>query len=461
MRSNPSSRAAVRYSLGRTFLTLGDIESAEHELLAASDLQGRLLGETHRDSLKTRIAMVLLLRITARLSEAEHLGEEVLEQAIAAYGEADPITALAMNQLSSVYVDLHRYEEAESLLRSAIRIREQHFGSDHEETLGSMSNLAILFGDTGRMPERLELQRQVLNSCRLRLGEKHPTSLKAMTNLGMSLYDMGDFDSAEPLLIRSYELTKEVHGPGSFDALGAANNAAGALLAGGKVQKAEVLFREILQAGRSSLGDGFSLEPMILMNLSGTLRDQGRLEEAERTIREAADLAEKRLGPRSLDAIMSRANLAAILHTQGKVTEAESISRQVLADAQETLHEEDWLPDAFAEFHGECLLDLGRYEEAETGPASQPPRTSGCARPTALLVCQIASSDHSPLRSLGDAREGRGVPSDAGHRGSSGTGRDRDARRKTATRPQVNRKTRDSRRRGGESSSNTVGYSCF
>ncbi len=361
----PEIEAKVRYTLGRTYLTLREFDAAETELLSALAIQRQYLGESHRDTLSCKNSLVSLYTQTGHLNEAERIGRESLNAALATFGDADQHTATAHNNLAIVYIGRQNHDEAERLLRDAIRIRRELFGDADSSTLGSIVSLATLLDDSGRLSEAHDLYHEAYERCLRELGESHPTTLTAMSNLGLFLLEKREIVSAEPLLRRNYVLTKEVYGEQNFETIGAANDLAGLLMAMDRFGEAETIFRENLAAEKVVLGETHPLVPMTMNNLGGALREQKKYLDAEQVFRVAAESSTAAFGERSIESLISRANLASALHKQNKFSEAEAIFRDIVGTARETLPEGHWITHAFGMDLGASLLALGSYAEAE------------------------------------------------------------------------------------------------
>jgi tetratricopeptide (TPR) repeat protein len=59
-------------------------------------------------------------------------------------GKEHPETAQSLNNLATLYLELRRYKEAESLYREALSIYRQKLGEEHLETITTKQNCALL-----------------------------------------------------------------------------------------------------------------------------------------------------------------------------------------------------------------------------------------------------------------------------------------------------------------------------
>jgi tetratricopeptide (TPR) repeat protein len=75
-------------------------------------------------------------------------------------GKEHPSTLMSMNSLAMVLKDQGKYEQAEEMLRQALRLRETVLGKEHPSTLMSMNNLAGVLMDQGKYERAEEMLQQ-------------------------------------------------------------------------------------------------------------------------------------------------------------------------------------------------------------------------------------------------------------------------------------------------------------
>ena len=99
----------------------------------------------------------------------------------------------------------------------------------------------------------------------------------------------------------------------------------------GKLDEAEPLCREALDASRATLGDRHPDTLTSISNTASLLQDQGKLDEAELLCREDLDARRATLGDRHPATLISIGNTASLLKAQGKLDEAEPLCREYAA----------------------------------------------------------------------------------------------------------------------------------
>ena len=85
-----------------------------------------------------------MLQATNRLAEAEPLMRRALAIDEQSYGTDHPDVARDLNNLAQLLQDTNRLAEAEPLIRRALAIDEQSYGTDHPDVAIRLNNLAAV-----------------------------------------------------------------------------------------------------------------------------------------------------------------------------------------------------------------------------------------------------------------------------------------------------------------------------
>lgn len=101
-------------------------------------------------------------------------------------------TAKLLNEMASYHYGRASYAKAESLLRHALKIREEQLGADHPDVATSLNNLAGLLKAQGKYGEAEPLFRRALGICEQSLGASHPNTITIQNNLARLLEEMKD-----------------------------------------------------------------------------------------------------------------------------------------------------------------------------------------------------------------------------------------------------------------------------
>jgi len=105
----PEVEAAVRATIGQTYLDLGLYPEARRQLERALELQRRLLGAENPKTLKTMSRLGRAAYLQGKYAEAESLLGQTLEISRRVLGSEHADTLYSMNNLASVYYQQGKY----------------------------------------------------------------------------------------------------------------------------------------------------------------------------------------------------------------------------------------------------------------------------------------------------------------------------------------------------------------
>lgn len=318
----PEVEAAIRDTIGQTYMELGLYPEGGKQLQRALDLQRRVLGVEHPKTLKT---MGLLGR--------------------AAYFQG-------------------RYAEAEAIDGQALSIQRRVLGPEHSDTLASMSGLANVYKDQGKLAQAESLESQTLEIRRHVLGAEHTDTLASMNNLANIYYWEGKYTQAEALDSRALEICRRVLGSEHPDTLASMNSLAVVYQAQRKYPQAEALFREILATKIRVLGTEHPLTLYTHLEFAAMYQREGKYALAETHAAQALAGYRHVLGlehPLTMD---SAAVLAQSCLWQGKFVESERLAREVL-EIDRKVRPDHWQRFAAEIVLGASLAGQKKYAEAE------------------------------------------------------------------------------------------------
>src|ERR1700733_11375318 len=104
------------------------------------------------------------------------------------------VQAELFETLGGIYLKLGKYDQADSLLQSALRTRQSIFGADSAETAKSLLALGSLRAEQAQYEESERLIRQSLDINKRHLPPNDPAVAKSMVALGTVLADRGEYD---------------------------------------------------------------------------------------------------------------------------------------------------------------------------------------------------------------------------------------------------------------------------
>jgi non-specific serine/threonine protein kinase/serine/threonine-protein kinase len=363
--NDPELQAKMMYTMGITFETLGLPARSRPLIERAIEIQRRVLGPEHPETLQSMHSLALDLRDEGHYPEAEKYDRKTLDIRRRVLGPEHPDTLRSMTGLANDLSREGHYAESEKLNRETLDIRRRILGPEHPDTLNSMSDSANDLRSEGHFAEAEKMDREILASRRRIFGPDLPVTLGSMNNLANDLSSEGHYAEAEKLLRETLDIERRVLGPEHLDTLTSASNLADTLRMEGQNTEAEKLDRETLDLRGRILGPEHRETLESMSNLANDLRSQGRHAEAEKLDREALDIFRRVLGPEHSDTLSSMSSLASDLSAEGRHAEAEKLDRETLDIRGRTLGRE--YPGTLESMNNlaDDLTAEGQYAEAE------------------------------------------------------------------------------------------------
>lgn len=384
LKEQPPVAAALHHTIGQTYASLTQYDSAAEHLRAALDTRREQWGDRHADTLASRNAWNALLLDRSMAREAAADAEAALADCRNVLGADHPETLRAQMVVGRLLLDQTRLDEAEGVLRENLETRRRVLGAGHVDTLQTMNELASLLKVAGRIPEAVEVLREALGCVEQRrgadshaalaaagnlammlgkldelsqaeeltlatlgrarriLGERHITTVSMVNNLASIYHTQGRLEEAEPLYLQAWEMMRALLGDRHEQTLIAANNYARIVDDGGRPLEVESLMRFIAEASAEEKGEDHPQTLVTLNNLANMLERTGRSEEAEPIYRRVLEVRRRSLGEAHPDTLLSMNNLAMLLLTRKEFAEAEELARACAA-AAEKVHGPDSL----------------------------------------------------------------------------------------------------------------------
>jgi eukaryotic-like serine/threonine-protein kinase len=267
--------------------------------------------------------------------------------------------------LGTLYQKLGKFDQADSLLRSALNERKSLYGPDSLEVAKSIVALGRLRSDQAHLDEAEQLIQQGMEIQKRRLPAADPAVAKSMVSFGEVLAQRGSYDAAIQTLNEAVRINS---GPGVAPAdLAASLSAlAGAQYSAGHYEISDSLYRRVLNTDRELHGARHPLVASDLSNLGSIQQDLGYYTEAERFDREALDITESYYGKEHPKTANNLTMLGRALLYQKKYDDAETALQQALAIQEKVfgpIHPD--VADTLNEL-GNVSSMRGNYDEAET-----------------------------------------------------------------------------------------------
>jgi tetratricopeptide (TPR) repeat protein len=361
----PEVEAAIRDTMGQTYLELGLYPEARAQFERALELHRRALGEQNPKTFKTIRRLGTIAYVQGKYPEAEALFRQSLEGQRRVLGVSDPDTLGSMSNLAIVYRRQGKYSQAESLLGETFQIRRRVLGPEHRDTLASMSNLANVYLYEGKYAHAEALYRQALEIQRRVLGPEHPDTLLSMHNLALDYSYEGNYGQAEAPFTQALGIQRRVLGPEHPDTLNSMDNLALNYSYEGRYAQAEALFVQTLEIQRRVLGSEHPDTLHSMNNLAGVYSLQGKYPQAEALFVQTLETQRRVLGPEDPNTLGTLSDCASMYQRRGQYGLAETRAAQALAGWRHAFGSEN--ADAMASATDLALAyqSQGKFSESE------------------------------------------------------------------------------------------------
>jgi tetratricopeptide (TPR) repeat protein len=361
----PEVEAAVRETIGQTYLDLGLYPEARTQLERALKLYRRALGAESPETLKTMSRLGNIGWQEGKYAEAEKLLGQALEVQRKVLGSEHPDTLTSMRNLGVVYFYQGKYPQAEALHSQILEIRRRVLGPEHPDTLTSMFDLASNYGMEGKYAQSEALLSQTLEIERRVLGPEHPSTLLSMSNLAV-VYDLqGKYAQSEALESQTLEIRRRVLGPEHSNTLLSMGNLASNYGNRGKYAESEALFSQALEIQRRVLGPEHPNTLLSMGYLARVYSAQGKYAQSEALFSKTLEIERRVLGAEHPYTLEVLSDFASVYQRQGKYALAETYAAQAVAGQRHALGSEN--PDMmqYAAVLALAFLSQGKFAESE------------------------------------------------------------------------------------------------
>ncbi len=290
---DPQLQAHLMYTMAIVYGNLGLSPRAQSLFEQAIEIQRRVLGPQHPDTLKSTTSLAWTLSQQGRYAEAEKLTRQSLAVDYRVLKSEHPDTLSSMSNLGWILYQQGHYAEAEKLQRKVLDMQRRVLGPDDSHSISSISNLASTLSAEGRYTDAEALEQDALTIENRVLGAEHPDTLVTKANLAAILREQGRHAEAEKLQREMLEIQRRVLGPDHPYTLRTVNNLSSTLSSEHQYAQAETFGREALNIGQRVLGPDTPEALTILENLAIILSYEQRYVDAQQLFREAIQRAKK------------------------------------------------------------------------------------------------------------------------------------------------------------------------
>lgn len=203
---HPHLQARLYQTLGRTYLNLGQPQTAETLLRTAHQLY------------------------------------------VCCHRPHDLAALQTLNQLAIALFHQGRYHQAHDILEPLYHYLLHHYGAEHRTTLEIGVNLAVHYGQLGHFDRALTLQTQIREHQLRSLGPDDPQTLLNLNNLATTFAQLGRLDQAQRLLEELVQRRESTLGPLHVNTIAARSKLADNLMLQNKTAQALHAYQQLFFA---------------------------------------------------------------------------------------------------------------------------------------------------------------------------------------------------------------------
>jgi eukaryotic-like serine/threonine-protein kinase len=324
----PEVRAELQRIIGISYLSLGQYDLAQQNLLAAHQTQIQIYGDAGTETLKTSVFLAnLWAGAKGDYAKANKFYRANLPR-LRAEQKKGKISVYYLSSALNGFALLHRAQgdskEAENLLEEQLALRPL-LSPEQKNDLGVVQAvLALTEADQGKFDEAIKTLRERIEAIRQQKGNETPELCASLTGLGSFLIEKGAFAEAEENL-----------------------------------RAAETVYRRLYSAANMQLGDNLRLQAQAFLGLR-------QYKEAEAKINGTLEIYQAASSPQYVNYATALMVQGMIYSQTGRTAEAEKLLREAVRIRVENMPETHFLRATANGALGEFLIAEGRFTEAES-----------------------------------------------------------------------------------------------
>ena len=318
----PETQSAMRHTLAKSYLSLGEYAEARTHVEAAMELQNSALGETHPESLSTLILRAEIQLRCCEYREANETFTRAVDLCRKSQGDDHVLTLNGVRGQGISWAKLGRLVAARELFQELYRTQSATFGENHRDSLETRRELAEVSAAMGEHHEAIDAFTAIRDIAREQLGQVHPLTLKIESGIAASKIELGQYEDARKILQLVVDATTASLGDAHPETILRKSSLASISLKQGQLEESASLQRKLLAVAEERLGRKHLITIQIATSLADVLNEQGAIDEAKSLYENALSIAEQLLEPNSLQSLKLRFRSAAALAFEGNYDEA-------------------------------------------------------------------------------------------------------------------------------------------
>jgi tetratricopeptide (TPR) repeat protein len=295
--------------------------------------------------------------------------ETYLREALNLYEQhihTDPLTiAQTLNALGLLYEKQAQYQEAKVHHQRALELREHLLGPDDPKTAESLHNLAIVYGDLGEYQKAEQLYLRVLQVEESMKGLDHSDVAITLNNLGLTYSQQGRYAEAETMYQRALTIYEQATSAEHPDLTYTLNGLGALAEKRGDYQRAQELYQRSLTIRTHIFGEQHPEIAQNLNKLASIAEAQGNYQQAEIFYQQGLAICEDTLRPHHPDIALFLNNLAFLANKQGQYQQAEPLYLRALNIFEQALGTQHPTVASVLNNLGQLYRKIGNEERAE------------------------------------------------------------------------------------------------
>ena len=278
--NQPVLQAEFLWSVGATYLQVGEVQLAIGFLERAGTIQKRHLGHDDAVTTHTLNFLALAYKRVNRLPEAVALWEHCYASRLKRYGPEDSGTLVMLHNFALGSVEMGERAKGVELMERGYAARVRKFGAENPSTLMTLNHLASCYRAADRLPEAIAAWERLRDARAKLLGADHPSALQTRFHLGCAYLEAGKPEVALPMVKETLVEMRNGFPAESPQLAGILAKWSSSLLAARAYPEAEPVLRECLairEKKEAEVWTTFNTQSM----LGGALLGQKKYADAE------------------------------------------------------------------------------------------------------------------------------------------------------------------------------------
>lgn len=362
--SQPEVEAELRRTIGWAYYNISDFPAAQRNLAKSIELFNSTVGQNNPQTLKAMSHMVSVLRMLSKYDEALSMVETAINSANQTLGNKDELTLQLEIDRAALLTDMSKMDRAAAVYKELIPRLKQSLGENNEQTLLAENNYGYMLMSGAKYAEAEPVLEEVVRRGGAMRGPDHPELFPTRSNVLTVKTNLGKLEECEPLYRTLSADVKRILGENHRRSQAVDSEFSQLLSLIGKYDESIELMKSVIERSRVTNGPEELTTFKWEMFLTHRYLNASRFVEAEAAAREILPRARRVLGEEFLTTLLLEDNLARALNGQKKFVEAEPIFRASIPKTLKIAGEKNnWYANARLNF-ARCLNGLGKYEEA-------------------------------------------------------------------------------------------------